>query len=145
MKIQEKDWFHGAALTQITEHESFTALNKACEKYGHYQVNHDKRILVKHSSPEQGPWQFTFQPDDLFVIGDDIKSDQDSYICLVCSYDTICILDNEEIQQILDLEIDDTQWIRVEYPAGGSMRVRGSLGSLDHTIRHNSFPNNLFE
>ena len=37
MKIQQKDYFHGAALTQIVEHESFKALNKADSKYGHYK------------------------------------------------------------------------------------------------------------
>ena len=46
MKIQKMDMFHGAALTQIVEHPSFKALNKADEKYGHYQINHDRRISI---------------------------------------------------------------------------------------------------
>jgi len=47
MKIQHKDLFHGAALTQLVEHNSFKALNKADDKYGHYLVNTDRRLLVK--------------------------------------------------------------------------------------------------
>ena len=145
MKIQEKDWFHGSALAQISEHESFTALNKASEKYGHYQVNHNKRVLLKYSSAENGPWQFTFQQDDVEIIADDINADIESFICLVCGYDTICILDEDEIEVVLDLESDDVQWIRIEYPPGGSMRARGSEGELDHTVPHNAFPSKLFE
>jgi len=144
MKIQEKDWFHGSALTQICEHESFTALNKASEKIGHYQVNHDKRILVKYSSADETPWQFTFRPVDVETIREDIEADQNPFLCLVCGHDTICVLLADEIEELLDLESDDAQWVRVEYPEGGSMRVRGSEGELDHTIRHNAFPNVLF-
>ena len=145
MKIQEKDWFHGSALTQISEHESFTALNKASEKYGHYQVNHNKRVLLKYSSAKDGPWQFTFQPDDVDIITDDINVGLEFFICLVCGYDTICILDEDEIGVVLDLEADNAQWIRVEYPSGGSMRAKGSEGELDHTVPHNTFPSKLFE
>jgi hypothetical protein len=72
MKIQEKDLFHGAALTQIVEHESFKALNKADEKYGHYQVNHDRRLLVKHSKATSNTgtqtWSFSFKPDDIGIL-----------------------------------------------------------------------------
>lgn len=42
MKTQEKDLYHGAALTQIVEHTSFRALNLAPVKgYGHHLVNSD--------------------------------------------------------------------------------------------------------
>ena len=45
MKIQTQDLYHGAVLTQITEHPSFKALNKADTLYGHYLVNHDTRLF----------------------------------------------------------------------------------------------------
>jgi hypothetical protein len=32
MKIQQKDLFHGAVLTQLVEHNSFKALNKVDAK-----------------------------------------------------------------------------------------------------------------
>ena len=145
MKIKDKDWFHGAALTQICEHESFTALNKASEKMGHYQINHDKRILVKYSSFERGPWQFTFRADDVETISEDIDAEQQSFLCLVCGYNTICMLDADEIETLLDLDFDESQWIKVDYPSGGSMRARGSEGELGHVVRHNIFPGGLFE
>jgi hypothetical protein len=59
MKIQRKDYYHGAVLTQIVEHKSFKALNKFDEKYGHYKINHDIRLMVKLASEDSDPWQFT--------------------------------------------------------------------------------------
>ncbi|RUL82344.1 hypothetical protein [Tautonia sociabilis] len=73
MKIQQKDLFHGAALTQIIEHNSFKALNKVDDKYGHDLVNTDRRLMIKLTETDNPPWQFTFQPDDLQHLRDDIE------------------------------------------------------------------------
>ena len=144
MRIREKDLFHGAALTRIVEHPSFTALNKADEKYGHYQINLDKRVLAKHTADSSQPWQFTFQPDDLEVLSMDIEAGVTTYVCLVCGETTICLLNQRQLQAVLDLESDDAQWVRVELPKGGSMRVRGSNGEVAGVIRHNAFPKAIF-
>jgi hypothetical protein len=63
VKIQQKVLFHGA--TQIIEHPSFKALNKADTKFGHYMVNTDHRLMDKLTEKTSAPWTFTFQPDDL--------------------------------------------------------------------------------
>ena len=144
MKIQVKDLFHGAALTQIIEHPSFTALNKADEKYGHYIVNHDIRLLVKYSSITNGPWKFTFNPDDLKTISSDIADDYVFYVCLVCGDETVCMLNGEDLQSIINIESRDSQWVKVESPPGKSMRVSGSKGKLHHTIAHSDFPSDMF-
>ena len=74
MKIQQKDYYHGAALTQIVEHESFKALNKADVKHGHYKINQNIRLLVKSTTNEESPWSFTANANDLATIKDDINS-----------------------------------------------------------------------
>ncbi len=56
MKIQEQDIYHGAALTQIAEHESFKALNKGSERYGHYLINADCHVFIKYSKAAVSPW-----------------------------------------------------------------------------------------
>jgi hypothetical protein len=89
MKIQKKDFYHGAALTQIVEHPSFKALNKATNKYGHYQINHDTRILIKHLSKLESPWSFQISEEEINTLVDDISSDQESFLCLVCGETTI--------------------------------------------------------
>lgn len=92
MKIQQKDYYHGAALTQIVEHESFKALNKTDEKYGHYKINHDIRLMVKMTSIENEPWQFTANASDLATMDEDINSRDQFFLCLVCGLNTICLL-----------------------------------------------------
>lgn len=44
MKVKDMHLYHGIALTQITEHSSFKALNK---HNGHYLVNHDTRLIME--------------------------------------------------------------------------------------------------
>ena len=144
MKIDRKDLYHGAALTQITEHASFKALNKADAKYGHYLVNVDRRLLTKYSEKTSGPWQFTFQPDDLDILKTDIASGFKTFIVLVCCATTVCLLDENEFSQLIDINAAAAQqWIRVQIPKA-SMRISGSKGNLGHAIKHNGFPNRLF-
>tara|TARA_R110002049_G_scaffold167265_3_gene333450 strand:- start:2341 stop:2775 length:435 start_codon:yes stop_codon:yes gene_type:complete len=144
MKIDRKDLYHGAALTQITEHGSFKALNKADTKYGHYLVNTDRRLLTKHSEKASGPWQFTFQHDDLESLKADMISGFSTYIVLVCGPVTVCLLDYNEFVQLIDLDATTQQWIRVQIPKA-SMQVSGSEGHLKRAVKHNGFPNRIFE
>jgi hypothetical protein len=152
MKIQEKDRFHGAALTQIVEHPSFKALNKADGKYGHYQVDGTSkgqrasmRVLMKYST-KKNKWQFTFQPDDLHVLNTDIQSNPRTYACLVCGRVTVCLLRRKDLNQVIDLNSGVAQSLTVSLPGvGASLRVRGSKGRLPHTIPHSAFPDDLFD
>lgn len=144
MKIQEKHLFHGAALTQIVEHRSFKALNKASSHYGHYLVNTDRQVFVKYRTTENSPWQFVFSPDEIKRITQADSSDDALFVCLVCGPATVCALHGDEIKSVLDLQKGAMQSITVEVPTGASCRVRGSAGSLKRTVPHNSFPNKVF-
>jgi hypothetical protein len=145
MRIQEKDVYHGAALTQIVEHPSFKALNKADDKYGHYQVNHDRRIIAKYSTGAHSPWQFTFSANDIRTVREDVaRKDCKAFVCLTCGRDTVCMLNQREIAEVLNLSIIVQQWITVEVPKGGSIHVRGTNGNCRRSIAHSSFPNKVF-
>jgi len=143
MKTQKKDMYHGAALTQLVEHESFKALNKVDSKYGHYLVNTDRRLIVKWTEKDSSPWQFTFQLDDLVTLRADISSKFKTFIVLVCGQLTVCLLEQTDYTAIIDLNEDKQQWIKVEIPKA-SMRIRGSKGALKHAIKHNAFPEGVF-
>lgn len=145
MKIQEQDRFHGAALTQIVEHESFKALNKASEKYGHYLINTDRHIFVKYRKPDFSPWTFTLQPDELSAIQSEAEANHIVFLALVCGSTTVCALTRHEINSIIDTVSTAQQWIRISVPKGGSCHVSGSMGELTRTVPHNSFPNKIFE
>jgi hypothetical protein len=145
VKIQQKDLFHGAALTQLTEHPSFKALNKADTKYGHYMVNTDRRLMVKLTEKAAAPWNFTFQPDDLNTLQSDITSGFRTFVVLVCGKTTICLLPEQDFRVLLNMNSSTAQWICIENPRGrGSMRVRGSNGSLKYTVAHKDFPDDVF-
>lgn len=145
MKIQEKDLFHGAALTQIVEHPSFKAVNLASKRYGHYLVNLDRQVFVKYRKTPRSPWVFVFQPDEIAAIAQAVRAGEPVFLCLVCGRKTVCALNQAEITQVLDLDTGKVQQsIRVEVPKGGSCHLRGSGGALRRTVPHNSFPNKVF-
>lgn len=144
MKIQEQDFYHGAALTQITEHESFKALNRASTKYGHYLINTDRHVFIKYRTIQKSPWAHTISPDEMKSLISACKKNKYVFLCLVCGDATICALGKSEIEILLDLTSTTQQWIRVEVPKGGSCHVTGSHGALDKVVPHNSFPNKAF-
>lgn len=145
MKIQEQDLYHGPALMQIAEHPSFTGLNKADAKYGHYIVNADRRLFVKYSSADASPWPFTFQPNEMKAIQGDIAAGARTFVCLICGESTICCLNQSELVEVIKIDSRGAQWVRVEVPKGGSQHVSGSRGKLRYTIPHNAFPAKVLE
>jgi hypothetical protein len=146
MKIQPKDLFHGAALAQVVEDGSFTALNKVDDKYGHYLVNADRRLFVKYATSARSPWRFTINPDDILEIRRDIRNSGNTFLCLVCAKETICCLDQEEIETLIDLQDTRPQSLKVHVPRRGSLRVSGpGRRALAHTIPHNAFPAKILE
>lgn len=145
MKIQAQDLYHGAALTQIVEHSSFKALNRASEKYGHYLINHDRHVFVKYRSNGDGVWTFIFGEEEISAIRQQIEIGNTTYVCLVCGGSTVLALTSDELTQVLDLNaFDSSGWIKVEVPNKGSAHVSGKKGKLKRTIPHKSFPDKLF-
>lgn len=144
MKIQTQDLYHGAVLTQITEHDSFKALNKVDTQYGHYLVNHDNRLFVKYLTKQSSPWNFKFSYSELQSIQRDMEYTDRVFLCLVCGQETICALNIQEFSNLVDVSSSESQSIIIEVPAGGSMHVKGTVGKLSNTLPHNAFPNKLF-
>jgi len=144
MKIQDKDIWHGAALTQIVEHPSFKALNRASDKYGHYLINSDIRVFLKYSKGS-GPWHFTITPDDCSVMLHDSFQAGATFVTFVCGTTTIALVTTLELWQIVERTSNSQQWIRVAAPSGKSIRIRGSTGNLPRTVAHNRFPADLFD
>jgi hypothetical protein len=146
MKIQEQDRYHGPALMQIVEHDSFKALNKTDEKYGHYLVNNDTRLWIKYRTTEKRDWRFTIQPSEAADLAADFKLTKKTYLILVCGKHTICCLDRAQIESLIDAKDASSQWIRVEAPAHKNMRITGSLNKRNPILfAHKRFPSCIFE
>jgi hypothetical protein len=146
MKIQEQDFYHGAALTQITEHPSFKALNKAnTGHYGHYLVNTDTHVFVKYRTGPAPIWNHVFSVGEVKALRSVCAKHEDVWVALVCGDATICVLDKDQIETLLDLGLNDQQRIKVEVPTNGSCHVSGTAGDLKGVVRHNAFPARLFD
>lgn len=145
MKIQTQDFYHGAALTQIVEHESFKALNKGSARYGHYLINADCHLFIRYSANDNSPWSFTLTSEQLQGISNIAESQASLFIGLVCGETTICLLSQDQLSQLIDIASADSQWIKVDSPPNSSCRVSGSTGRLKNVIAHNAFPKSLFE
>lgn len=140
-RIWNDDFYLGAALHRIVEHPSFKALNKPDSKYGHFLINADRRVLMKHSKADTSPWQFTFTGDDLKTLADDAAIPGVSvFLVLVCGDQAFCALDQAQFESLIDLDRRTGQRIMVEYKKGHSLRASGSLGKLARPVPHNVFP-----
>lgn len=145
MQIKPKNYYHGAALIQIVEDPSFTALNKADSKYGHYFINQDIRLLVKHATNNTSPWGFTLQSDDIDIITSDIKQGFRTFVCLVCGLRTVCPLTIEQLKQVVKMPCEKSQNITISCPGKkNQLKVKGPEGEVKGKIPHNSFPSVIF-
>jgi len=144
LKIQNQDFYHGVALTQIVEHPSFKALNKGSTKYGHYLINADCHLFVRYATNEGPVWNYTLTVEQLSSISSIIESKVRVFVCLVCGEETVCLVNQEQLGIAIDLQSSDSQWLKVEVPPNGSCRVTGSQKKLSGVIPHNAFPKKLF-
>ncbi len=150
MNIKERDLYHGAALTKIVLHKSFKALNTVDDKYGHYQVNNNVRLMAKHSTSsskngESHTWQFTFNPDDIKVlIGDFGQAGISTFVVLTCGKVAVCCINETEIRNLVNLDLNKPQGIQVVAEAGKQLRVRSSRQTGGCKIPVNRFPNCIF-
>lgn len=147
-RIDKYQKYHGAVLSIITEHPSFTSINKLPD-YANvravYLLNHDTVLYIKHSTLTGNEWSFTFSPRNQHEVRRlfDQYSDR-TFIILVCS-DLVCLLRYGEYAACLDENFSEDEWLVAWRPEGGGFRVRGKMGELSGVIPLNRFPDELFE
>jgi hypothetical protein len=143
--IRDLDFYHGAALTKIAEHPSFKALNKGSQRYGHYLINADCHLFIKYAKNAKGPWQFTFREEHLDGFRNASAANADVYVALVCGTETICLLREDDVRQLVDVDSSHDQWVKVDAPPNKGCRVSGPGATLKRKISRNAFPTELFE
>lgn len=106
--IFDKDMHHGAALTQIAEHEEFTSINRVVldhtRAHSAFDVNGEVGIFLKYSTTPtpNGEYQFSFKEDNLEDF-DALKEDQgDAYAVLIINDDVrgnkvICCISHSQL------------------------------------------------
>ncbi|MGE5403316.1 MAG: hypothetical protein ACM3PP_00050 [Candidatus Saccharibacteria bacterium] len=144
MKIQENDLFHGAVLTQIAQYNESVRISKINDKIGCYLIDNESLILIKYRTPNMAPWSFRLSEADRYML---MTLDEETrfFLVLVCGGVTICVLDKEEINELVDVSLEEDCSISVNLTYRTSMWVRGTHGELRHSIRHSDFPKKIFE
>lgn len=164
MKINDDHMYHGAALTQIAEHEQFTSIN-AVRTEGRlsrsaFRVNEDIGIYLKYATKRTGP-DFVFT----FTMAHKAELDRLRQLCgkvfiaLVCVKDRyICCLSLAEFDHWIDKRHkelghpEDTSTVLVHLRDGGGFRVNMNLPgkkklylAKPQIVARKRFPSALFE
>ncbi|OZY39378.1 hypothetical protein CJF43_23440 [Pseudomonas fragi] len=108
MKIRTQHQNIGAALMQIAEHDSFTAINPLKlrgEKITNaFLINTDTCVFLKYGNEPKptGEYQFTFTEEQLLCIEEAEDHYKNVFVCLVCvEAQEICGLTVSELNQMI--------------------------------------------
>lgn len=141
MPVPAKDFYRGAALSQLIGHPAFAAIVPLGQ--GRYLLNRELWVWLRHSK-EKSPWHFAFSPEDLVTLGADLKADGKTFLGLVCRRDSICCLDAAEIDRVFAWDQAAEQGLTVTRVPGRKSQVTGPGGKVDGLILAAAFPNKVF-
>jgi len=149
MRIQKKHLYHGCVLAQIAEHRGFTSLHvektvdKASDTYGHYRINRATHLFIKYRSKDEHAyaWDFRFQAQEVKRIRDCAGKAPRCFVALVCAPHEICLLDMQELRQLLSFRVrSKDQRITASLAPRCGFSVAGDEGQLSQKVRRNRFP-----
>lgn len=141
MPVPAKDFYQGAALSQIIGHPAFESIHPLDK--GRFLVNGYIWVWLRHSK-EKSPWHFAFSPEDLVTLGTDLKADGKTFLCLVCRRDSICCLDAGGITRVFAWDQTTEQTLTVTRVPGRKSGVSGPGGEVDRLVPGTAFPGLLF-
>ena len=164
MKIRDEHLYHGAALTQIAEHPSFTAINGVRDDgalhRSAFRINDNIGVYFKYASKPKPPhkeYLFTFNAEHIRDLAQLKKKLKKLFIGLVCVKDAeICCLPYELLCKMLEerresivgedvntvlVTVPDRKKLRVYMNAPGRKRTMLS----EHLIARSAFPGDIFD
>lgn len=147
--INSRDPYYGVVLRSLAKYGEPFHIAELGDKAGHFCLNEDAFLLVKYSSRNRSPWRFTFRLDDIRTLIDDQNQGGlfgGSYVCLVCGFDSLCALREDEWSTLLDLTAaSGQQTVTVSRDPRSSFEVTSSSGNLSRKIPASRFPSLIFE
>jgi len=166
VKIDDNHLYHGAALTQIAEHKTFTAINPLEAKGERcgcaFRINSSIGVYIKHDAA--GPkgkykeFTFNFSAEQIEDIEDIASKLQIIFIVLVCfKAKHICVIPWAELQSLIKeyegLAGEQKQQynVLVTAPENSQFRVylnrpkTKGVAIRKKLIPRNAFPNRIFE
>ena len=164
MKINDDHMYHGAALTQVAEHDRFTSINavRFSKKLSRssFRINEFIGVYLKYAGKLIGDdYNFTFSKDNKKELVKLQKLCEKVFISLVCVADRqICCISLEEFNNWIGVRqsalgsAEDVSTILIHLPKGKAFRVnmnkpgrRKIYLAKPQIVPRNRFPNALFE
>lgn len=165
MKINDDHLYHGAVLTQIAEHDQFTAINalkvNGDRSRSAFRVNDDIGVYLKYATkPTESfnEYPFTFNRQHLEELAAVADMVQRVFLALVCvKARQICLVKYGQLETLVkrrskDKGADEDQYtLLATLPEGGKFRVyvnapgrRKTMLGKPILVARNAFPDRLF-
>ena len=165
MKVNQDHLYHGAALTQIAEHEQFTAINAVRVDGGAhrsaFRINDSNCVFLKYATKPKPPYDeyiFTFHQSHMDDLEGLSKKGDKLFLALVCVKDgEICLLPYDELLSLIEKRkkmkgaAESQYTVVVTLKKGGKFRVnmnrpgtRGYYVGDSVLIARKDFPGRIF-
>lgn len=166
MKINDDHLYHGAAITQIAEHEQFTAINSFKHSSGisrsAFKVNDGIGVFLKYATAAKKPFNeyvFNFRQEHIDELKNISSKSEKVFIALVCVKSReICCLPYEKLLALIQRrrkakgDSEEQYQILASLESGKAFRVYINAPAQKKTylgspiiIARNNFPNSLFD
>lgn len=166
MTIHDDHMYHGAALIQIAEHPSFTAINALRTASGvfhnAYRINQDIAVYLKYATKPThafDEYQFTFTKEHLEELEAITSVSLKLFVVLVCVEDRqICGLKYSQLLELVEyrrrskMEVEDQYVILATLSKGKAFRVYVNAAGRKKiytgkqlVVARNAFPALTFE
>lgn len=137
--FSEKELFIGAMLWRLINNSAIHPITfKNLDGYSDILLVNQHPLYIKISKNRRSPWQFTFSTKNLATITELQEKFQKCYIALICGHDGTACLEENEISQIINLQSNRTESIRISRKQGEQYSANGSSGKLKGKISANS-------
>ena len=166
MKVDDKHFYHGAAVMQIAEDRHFTAINplqingSIC--HNGFLINTNIVVYPKYAAKPKGrhkEYQFTFKEENRAELAQIAQHHPHLFISLVCVHDReICCLTYQQFRDLHERRLNDVGHeeeqfvVLVTLPEGKKFRVyvnasgtRGKYLGKQILVARSCFPAVLFD
>ena len=137
--IDKADFYHGAALAAALDD---TRCIEVARYPPGYLVNDTTLALIKYTTKNYSPWQFTFSAEDVARLQHLPDGVDRVVLALVCAGDGICAISASVARALLE---DAAAWIRVRRRFRGWYGVSGPAGILETKVAIKRWPEILFQ
>ena len=133
--IPEYKLYHGAVLSELIDVAiSDVSIGELHEegRLSSYIINRSVGLHIKHSTARLPPWQFTITKTNLVDLFQLTKNYRGCFIACVCGMDGIVALSIDEVSQLIETNLSDQAWIRVDRSRRQQYRVSGNRTALPY-------------